>query len=166
MRVGNGGKEGPRGACTCIGGPGMNARSSGCRCAGDIDSLMCRACRCVLYTPTSVASVALLPSGMRVGDMREGRALICLAPQVKTHAPSTSFDLGVDQNRFNRLVWGVLMSECHCWNSLTPSRIDRCVKVDGRGVSDVGVRWGGGRVDFLSYELCADVLESESLGEC
>jgi hypothetical protein len=37
--LGYGGKEGRRGACTCVGGPGMKGRSSGWRCAGDIDSL-------------------------------------------------------------------------------------------------------------------------------
>jgi hypothetical protein len=84
----------------------------------------------VLYTPTSFAQWhAGLTAG--VGGVSEGRALICLAPLVKTHAPFTSFGLGVDQNRLNRLVLGILMSECHYWNCLARSHIDRCVKLDG-----------------------------------
>jgi hypothetical protein len=87
--LGYGRKEGPAcpgRACTCIGRTSMNGKSCSWTCAGGIDSLMWRACRSVLYTRTCVAEWhAGLTS--RVGEVSDGRALICFAPLMKTHAP-------------------------------------------------------------------------------
>ena len=82
-----------RRACTCVARAGMNAICCGCRCAGVIDSLMWGACGWVLYTATSGAQWHAGLSA-RMGEVSEGRALICFSAAGEDSCPVSIIRFG------------------------------------------------------------------------